>query len=190
MRLLILVCSALILTGSVVIADEPPAELVKKAVAKRQAEIDVGRDAELRRLQAIADQTLPKPKNKKQKDEQAATRAKWQADVEAFKKTKPPPPIPTLKTPLQQDSIGVSSGNFKILHIDKTEVLAVYEDGDYEETVFVDGLDTKNLVADQSYSLPGTFWVKAPRENTTGVGEAKTGIVLQTFNIKLYLPGK
>jgi hypothetical protein len=170
--------------------EEPPAELVKKAVTARQAEIDAVRETELRRLEAIANQVLPKPKNKKQKEEQAASRAKWQADVEAFKKTKSPPPIPSLKTPLQVDSVGVSSGNFKILNIDKTEVLAAYEDGDYEETVFVDGLDTKNLEANQTFSPPGTFWVKGSRENTTGVGEAKKILVLQSFNIKPYLAGK
>lgn len=190
MRQFILIGLVFGLCATLTRADEPPADLVKKAVAKRQAEIDARRDAELKRLEAIANQTLPKPKNKKQKEEQEASRAKWQADVEAFKKTKVPPPIPTLKTPLEENSIGVSSGNFKILNIDKTEVLAAYEDGDYEETVFLDGIDTKNLAADQTYSLPGTFWVRATRENTTGVGEAKKGIVLQQFNIKSYLTGK
>jgi len=190
MRRSILLCMTLILCGSVVSAEEPPADLVKKAVTKRQAEIDARRDAELKRLEAIANQTLSKPKNKKQKDEQEASRAKWQADVEAFKKTKSPPPIPTLKTPLEENSIGISSGNFKILNIDKTEVLAIHEDGDYEETVFIDGLDTKNLANDQTYSLPATFWVRGMRENTTGIGEAKEGVVLQVFNIKPYLSGK
>lgn len=187
MRRSILICMTFVLCGSVASAEEPPADLVKKAVAKRQAEIGAKRDAELKRLEAIANQTLPKPKNKKQKDEQEASRAKWQADVEAFKKTKVPPPIPTLKTPLEENSIGVSSGNFKILNIDKTEVLAIHEDGDYEETVFIDGLDTKNFANDQTYSLPATFWVRGKRENTTGIGEAKEGVVLQVFNIKPYL---
>ena len=190
MRLSIFVCTVFIFCGSVVSADEPPADLVKKAVAKRQAEIDAQREAEISRLEAIANQPLPKPKNKKQKEEQTASRNQWKADVEAFKKTKPAPPMPSLKSPLQVDSVGVSLGNFRILNIDKTSVLAVYEDGDYEETVFVDGLDTANLAANNSYSLPGAFWVKEKRENTTGVGDAKTGLVLQVFSIKPYLPGK
>jgi hypothetical protein len=178
------------LSVALVFGDEPPADLVKKAVAKRQAEIDGKRDAELKRLEAIANQPLPKPKNKKQKEEQDASRAKWQAEVEAFKKTKAPPPIPILKTPLEEGGIGTSVANFKILYLEKSEVLATYEDGDYEETVFLDGIDTKNLAADQTYSLPGTFWVKGTRENNTGVGEAKEGIVLQAFNIKPFLTGK
>jgi hypothetical protein len=162
-----------VLFSTTINAQEPPKEAVAKAWQRAREMAKEEHDQEVFYL----DQRLKEANKNKAPD-----RFTIKKQLEAKRKEPPKDYLPLIRpSTIQQDDVGVLGGRIRILSVaGPSEALAIFEQGKADETVWVSGVDTSNMVSDTSYDLDRTwFWVSGTKTYTTVLGASKKVLILK-----------
>lgn len=170
------ICVLLVLCAHVAAAEQPSKEAVAKAYAKIKDEAKKEYDQEVANLEnRFKDASKTK----------APERFTLKKQLDAKRKEPPKAYLPSIRPKsIALDDVGVLAGDIKIMSVaSPTEALAVFELGKSEETVWVSGVNTSNMVSDTTYDFDRTwFWVSGTKTYTTVLGASKKVLILQAID--------